>query len=215
MDAIRPLAVGDAEQLAALLVRNRPFLAPFEPERAPEFFTVGGQAERLTEAEARRRAGTGFLYGIVDDRSLAGTITLSNVARGVFPRGVFQSASVGYWVDRERNGRGLASDAPGRGRRGGVRAARPAPTRGGHPHRQHRVAARAREERVRADRGGGALPEDRGLLAGPLPLPTHKRLTWRIPTSSAAVTMRPWIVLLYLMSRLAVVAALEAGRPIS
>lgn len=106
MDATRPLTPADAEPLAALLARNRAFLEPFEPERAPGFYTVEGQRERLAQLEAQRREGTGLAYAILDERGLAGTIALSNVARGVF-----QSANVGYWVDHARNGRGLASRA--------------------------------------------------------------------------------------------------------
>jgi ribosomal-protein-alanine N-acetyltransferase len=48
----------------------------------------------------------GWRFAIVDDRSIAGTISVSNVLRGAF-----QSANVGYWVDRPRNGRGLATAA--------------------------------------------------------------------------------------------------------
>jgi [ribosomal protein S5]-alanine N-acetyltransferase len=45
-------------------------------------------------------------YAILDSDAIAGTISLSNVVRGAF-----QNANVGYWVDRARNGRGLATRA--------------------------------------------------------------------------------------------------------
>jgi ribosomal-protein-alanine N-acetyltransferase len=44
--------------------------------------------------------------GILDDVALAGSIALSNLARGPF-----QSANVGFWVDEARRGRGLATRA--------------------------------------------------------------------------------------------------------
>ena len=44
---IRPLRPGDCKELAALYRANRDFLAAFEPIRPPEFFTTGGQRERL------------------------------------------------------------------------------------------------------------------------------------------------------------------------
>jgi [ribosomal protein S5]-alanine N-acetyltransferase len=103
---IRPLERGDARELAALLARNRGFLAPFEPDRSASFFTVAGQQARLDDLEKRRRSGAGDVYAILDDGAIAGTVSLSNLVRGAF-----QSANVGYWVDRERNGRGLASRA--------------------------------------------------------------------------------------------------------
>ena len=95
---IRRLTSADAPELARLLAENRAFLAPFEPDWPDEFWTVDVQRERIRASE--------HLYGIVDDGSLAGTATLSNIVRGVF-----DSATVGYWVERVRNGRGLATGA--------------------------------------------------------------------------------------------------------
>ena len=93
---IRRLVPDDAEELARLLSANRAFLAPYSPERPDEFLTVDVQRERLVAAE--------HLFGIIDEGTLAGTIALSNVVRDAF-----QSASLGYWIDSERNGRGLAT----------------------------------------------------------------------------------------------------------
>lgn len=97
---IRRLVPDDAEELARLLSANRVFMAPYGPERPEGFFTVEAQRERLVAAE--------YLFGIFDERALAGTIALSNLVRDVF-----QSASLGYWVDCERNGRGLATRGVG------------------------------------------------------------------------------------------------------
>jgi ribosomal-protein-alanine N-acetyltransferase len=97
---IRRLTPADADELARLLTANREFLAPFDPVRSERFFTAVGQAERIAEHAN--------LFAILDDDAIAGTIALSNVAHGAF-----RSANVGYWVDRERNGRGLASAAVG------------------------------------------------------------------------------------------------------
>lgn len=105
---IRPLAVADAPELADLYARNRDFLAPFDPFRPGGFFRERGQRERLERMLADRAADRGYGYAILDRGVVAGTISLSNVVRGPL-----QSASVGYWVDRERNGRGLASAALG------------------------------------------------------------------------------------------------------
>jgi ribosomal-protein-alanine N-acetyltransferase len=95
---IRPLVPRDADELARLLAANRHFLAPFEPERPESFYTPRGQRSRIRTAE--------HLFAILDGRSIAGTIALSNVALAAF-----RSANVGYWVDEARNGRGLASRA--------------------------------------------------------------------------------------------------------
>ena len=43
---LRPPALGDADDLAALYARNREFLRPFEPDRDDRFFTADGQRAR-------------------------------------------------------------------------------------------------------------------------------------------------------------------------
>jgi [ribosomal protein S5]-alanine N-acetyltransferase len=101
------MILDDAAALATLCVRNREFLRPFEPDRDERFFTLQGQRERVAQALEEARAGRQFRYVILDDDAqIAGTIGLEFVIRGAS-----QSATVGYWVDRARNGRGLASRA--------------------------------------------------------------------------------------------------------
>jgi [ribosomal protein S5]-alanine N-acetyltransferase len=96
---IRPLTPDDAGELAALLVENRAFLAPFDPPRDARFYTVEGQLERLEREDKH-------VFAILDDERIAGTATLSNVVRGPL-----QSANLGYWVAERANGRGLATKA--------------------------------------------------------------------------------------------------------
>ena len=106
VEVIRPLTTDDAEELTAVLVRNREFLRATEPTRPADFYTLTAQIERLGVYDHQRATGTGYAYAILDDGALAGTISLSNVVRGIL-----ESANVGYWVDAARNGRGLASRA--------------------------------------------------------------------------------------------------------
>ena len=103
---IRPLTPDDAEELAALCERNRDFLRPFDPDRDDRFFTPEGQRERLEQAMESARAGAQYAYAILDGERIAGVCSLQNVIRGAS-----QSATVGYWVDEARNGRGLAGGA--------------------------------------------------------------------------------------------------------
>jgi [ribosomal protein S5]-alanine N-acetyltransferase len=99
---IRPLRPDDAEELAALYLANREFLAPVEPLRVPEFFTAEMQRERMA-----KRAAEGFhQFAILDGEAIAGTINVFHIVREML-----QSGTIGYWVDRERNGRGLATAA--------------------------------------------------------------------------------------------------------
>ena len=98
---IRPLTADDAEELAALLVENRAFLAPFEPDGSARFYTVEGQRERLERDDKHA-------FAILDGDRIAGTVTLSNVVRGPH-----ESANLGYWVAEPLNGRGVATKAVG------------------------------------------------------------------------------------------------------
>jgi [ribosomal protein S5]-alanine N-acetyltransferase len=101
---IRPVRPTDCEELAALYLANRDFLAPFEPIRPPEFFTADGQRKRLQ----RQLDGETHPFAILDDGAIAGTINLFHVMRESL-----QSGTIGYWVDGARNGRGLATGAVG------------------------------------------------------------------------------------------------------
>jgi [ribosomal protein S5]-alanine N-acetyltransferase len=98
---IRPLELPDAGELAALVVENRAFLAPFEPERGQRFYTVDGQREWIANDALRA-------FAILDGDRIAGTVTVSNIVRGPL-----QSANLGYWVAERLGGRGLATAAVG------------------------------------------------------------------------------------------------------
>jgi [ribosomal protein S5]-alanine N-acetyltransferase len=99
---IRAVRPEDAGELAALYYANRDFLAPFEPVRPPEFFTVDGQRARLR----RQLADDTHPFVILDGDAIAGTINLFGIVRDG-P----ESGTIGYWVDGGRNGRGLATGA--------------------------------------------------------------------------------------------------------
>ncbi|HEU5039007.1 MAG TPA: GNAT family N-acetyltransferase [Nocardioides sp.] len=103
---IRPLAVVDAPALAAAYTRNREHLAPWEPSRSPEFFTEPWQHRDAQAKLAAADAGQQDPWVIWHGDEVAGRLNLTNIARGVF-----QSASLGYWVDHRHTGRGLATAA--------------------------------------------------------------------------------------------------------
>lgn len=104
MSSIRPVRPEHANELAALYAANRDFLAPFEPVRPPEFFTAAGQRDRL----ARQLADGTHPFAILDGGEIAGTISLFHIVRESL-----ESGTIGYWIDKRRNGRGLATGAVG------------------------------------------------------------------------------------------------------
>jgi ribosomal-protein-alanine N-acetyltransferase len=109
MSHLRPLVIGDAERLAELVKRSRDFLAPWEPVRPDSYFTRAGQREAVAQSLTARASGLLEPFVILDEEGLvAGRINLNNIVRGPF-----QSASMGYWLDQQATGRGLATMAAG------------------------------------------------------------------------------------------------------
>jgi ribosomal-protein-alanine N-acetyltransferase len=107
MSATRLVTMADAGALAELYSANRDFLAPWEPVRNDDFYTVEGQRSVIEGALARHEQGTALPHVILDGAGrLAGRITLNNIVRGAF-----QSCDLGYWVSAAVNGRGLATGA--------------------------------------------------------------------------------------------------------
>jgi ribosomal-protein-alanine N-acetyltransferase len=109
--AIRPLESSDLPALVEARIRNRAFLTEWEPTRDESFFTPAGQARELALDDAAWRTATGFPFAILDagdgDR-LIGRVALANVVRGVW-----QNATLGYWVSEDAGSRGHATTAVG------------------------------------------------------------------------------------------------------
>ncbi|HUZ52752.1 MAG TPA: GNAT family protein [Streptosporangiaceae bacterium] len=107
MNPSRLVTPQDVPVLAELHRVNRNFLAPFEPVRSDDYFTVAGQRVVIEGALARYQQGSVLPHVILDGSGrVAGRITLSEIVRGPF-----QSCSLGYWVSAAENGRGLATAA--------------------------------------------------------------------------------------------------------
>lgn len=104
---IRLIKPADAERLTELLLRSREYLAPWEPRRAEDYFTVEGQRLVVEQALARHARGEVVPLVILDEGGdVAGRLTLSDVVRGPF-----LSCHMGYWVGIDQAGRGLATEA--------------------------------------------------------------------------------------------------------
>ena len=107
VNATRLVTLNDVPVLAELLRVNRDFLAPWEPIRRDDYFTVDGQRAVIGAAIEQHQQDSTLPYVILDDSArVVGRITLNEIVRGPL-----QSCSLGYWVGAADNGRGLATAA--------------------------------------------------------------------------------------------------------
>ena len=103
---LRPFAMDDAEALLGLRLKNRAFLTAFEPRRPTNAFTLSAQREQIASDEDAFAAGRRFAFAICTHDALVGRVSLDNVVRGAW-----QNATLGYFVDHDHNGRGIATEA--------------------------------------------------------------------------------------------------------
>ena len=109
---LRPLEPSDVDELLALRLANRDFLTQFEPRRAGSFFTRAEQLRHIAVEREDRRVDRRHVFGIfLDDpgggeAAMVGRIALDNIVRGAW-----QNATLGYFVDKDHNDRGIATVA--------------------------------------------------------------------------------------------------------
>ncbi len=101
---LRELRAQDAPALARAYDRNREHLARWDPRRDPSFFTEDGQTAAVAGQLASVQQGLLAAWVIAYGDEVVGRVNLNNIVMGVL-----RSASLGYWVDRDHLGRGLAS----------------------------------------------------------------------------------------------------------
>lgn len=103
---MRPPVLADAAELAAAYDRNREHLGPYEPRRAPDFYTEQTQRESLALALEDARHGRSAGWLVFDDERIVGRINLNTIVRGAA-----HCTHLGYWIDGEHTGNGLATTA--------------------------------------------------------------------------------------------------------
>lgn len=104
--ALRLVTPDDAPALAALVLANRDFLAPYEPERDDAYFTEEVQLRAVETALERYARGASVPLLVLEHDQVVGRLTVDDVVRGAF-----QSAHLGYWVSEHVGGRGVATAA--------------------------------------------------------------------------------------------------------
>jgi [ribosomal protein S5]-alanine N-acetyltransferase len=103
---LRVATLNDAAAFAEAQVRNREHLRPWEPVRTDRWFTTAGQLDRLAQQLERFEKLQVVPWFLFQDDRVVGAMTLSDLVPGPF-----RSASLGYWIDAEMLGKGLATTA--------------------------------------------------------------------------------------------------------
>jgi ribosomal-protein-alanine N-acetyltransferase len=103
---LRLADIADAGMLTDAYTRNRSYLAPWDPQRDADFFTLPVQHRTLRHQLNSHAAGSLLPLLLATPTSVVGRITLSGITRGVV-----QSGSLGYWVDAHYAGRGVMTAA--------------------------------------------------------------------------------------------------------
>ncbi|GLX18248.1 GNAT family N-acetyltransferase [Streptomyces lavendulae] len=107
---MKGLAVEHAAGLADVLTRNRAAMAPYEPLRSEAFYTEAGQLARIEGMLEERDGGRLVPYVFVEaggdagGGAVVGAMNLGSIALGPLCSG-----GVGYWIDRDWHGKGLAT----------------------------------------------------------------------------------------------------------
>lgn len=106
MIKIRLIKEQDAAELLSLELRNKEFFQLYTSERDEHFYTLDGQQERIDRAIASAAEDTGYYFVILLDGDIIGIIMLSQVVRYNL-----QSSWIGYFLDKEQNGKGYMTEA--------------------------------------------------------------------------------------------------------
>lgn len=107
--ALRPVRWRDAMEWSRLRLRDENQLRRWEPDapgRWGERHSPTSWPMQCGGLRAMARRGVALPFSITVDGRFAGQLTLGNVVRGAL-----RSAWVGYWVDSELTGRGVATGA--------------------------------------------------------------------------------------------------------
>jgi len=107
---LRPPRLSDVAEMTELYARNLEHRRSAQPAPPPG---IDPASREVVRAEVRRhrrewRADEAYRFCIVADGALAGGIALGGIQRGGFC-----NAYLGYWIDVDRQGRGLMTEAVG------------------------------------------------------------------------------------------------------
>ena len=104
---LHPLRRRDAAEWSRLRLANEDWLRPWEPSAGQpwrERHTPAVYRAMRQGVSRRARLGTTLPFAVRVEGRLAGQVTVDNIVRGAL-----RSGYLGYWIDRDAAGRGMAS----------------------------------------------------------------------------------------------------------
>jgi ribosomal-protein-alanine N-acetyltransferase len=108
---LRPAAARHAPALLAYHERNRAHLAPWEPRRPDDFYTLPHWEIDTAHSERVQRLGTAAQFLAFEPDGPDRIVAIVNLHQIL--RGVIQRAVLGYSIDAGYEGRGMAREAVG------------------------------------------------------------------------------------------------------
>ncbi|WP_128895484.1 GNAT family N-acetyltransferase [Longirhabdus pacifica] len=105
---IRSFEPSDATELLNLQIRNKSFFETYALDRNEDFYTLATQEKRINQQIQLEKEDASYHYGIFLNESdaLIGTINLFDIQRSAY-----QSAFIGYFLDKSHNGKGYTTEA--------------------------------------------------------------------------------------------------------
>ena len=102
------LEVSHAEATLELQKRNKEFFQAYTPLRIEGFYTVEGQAKVIEANNAQSQNDLRYSFGIFlnETDELIGNVALTEILRGPL-----QSCYIGYYLDKQHNGKGYMTEA--------------------------------------------------------------------------------------------------------
>ena len=100
---LRPLTAADWTQWSEVRRRNEQWLTPWEPARPANLLDPTRDrdafASRCSARDRDRQMGIAYGFGVFVGADFAGEINVNGVVRGAQ-----QTATIGYWIDRDKAG---------------------------------------------------------------------------------------------------------------
>jgi ribosomal-protein-alanine N-acetyltransferase len=105
---LRLLEPHQAPLMVRFRIENRSYLEPWEPKRAPEFFTQGFWELQLAGAIREFRQGVSLCLSILDpeETEVIGVCNYTNIIRGTY-----QACHLGYALAEQHQGKGMMFEA--------------------------------------------------------------------------------------------------------